>query len=150
MRAAALAALMFLSGAMHSFAFDPAEAEIIGLRLGMQDTEVTAVLRRQGFAVTHDHDALLAKTLDGDVAITIGPDHAAHVIRYTLRGKGAGEGEKIMTSVLDRFGPPNQLKPMGWCRTILNNGTCPAEAASLTFRSDTLTLTLRSGVSDKN
>jgi hypothetical protein len=150
MRAATLAALVILLGATQGFAFDPSEAEIIGLRLGMSDTDIAAALRRQGFAVTHDHEVLLAKTLDGGVAVLIGPDHAAHEIRYTLRGKGLGEGEKIMTSVLDRFGPPNQPKPMAWCRAILPDGKCPAEAASLTFRPDTLTLMLRSGVSDRN
>jgi hypothetical protein len=56
-----------------------------------------------------------------------------------------GEGEKIQASVLDRFGPPNQAKPMGWCRVPRRDGTCPVDAAALTFRTDTLTLVLRAG-----
>jgi hypothetical protein len=148
LRAAGLAALATLLAATHGYAFDAAEADIIGLHLGMADTEVTATLRRQGFAVTRQNGALLARTLDGQLAVDIGPDHAAREIRYTLRGNGVGEGEKIRVSVLDRFGPPNQAKPMGWCRVLRRDGTCPVDAASLTFRPDTLTLVLRAGTPD--
>jgi hypothetical protein len=145
MRAAALAATAILFSAAQGCAFDAAEADIIGLHLGMTDNDVTAALRRQGFAVTHDHGALLARTLDGQLAVDIGADHTAHEIRYRLRGNGLREGEKIQTSVLDRFGPPNQAKPMGWCRMVANDGMCPDTAASLTFRPETLTLVLRAG-----
>jgi hypothetical protein len=148
MRAAALAAMAILLTPTPSLAFDAAEASIIGLHLGMADTEVTAALRLQGYVVTHDHGALLARTLDGQLAVDIGPDHATHEIRYTLRGTGVGEGEKIQASVLDRFGPPNQLKPMGWCRVLRRDGTCPVGAPSLTFRPETLTLVLRAGNPD--
>jgi hypothetical protein len=145
MRAATLAAMAILLTPTHGVAFDAAEADIIGLHLGMSDTEVMAALRVQGYAVTHDHGALLARTLDGQLAVDIGPNHAANEIRYTLRGYGMGEGEKIRASVLDRFGPPNQSKPMGWCRVPRGDGTCPVGAPSLTFHPDTLTLVLRAG-----
>jgi hypothetical protein len=143
MRAAALAAMVILLAGTPGFAFDAAEVDIIGLHLGMADTAVMAALRVQGYTVTRDHGALLAKTLDGQLAVDIGPDHAAHEIRYTLRGAGVGEGEKIQTSVVDRFGPPDQSKPMGWCRAIRHDGKCPPGAPSLTFRPETLTLLLR-------
>jgi hypothetical protein len=48
MRAAGLAALAIMLSATHGNAFDAAEASIIGLHLGMTDTEVTAALRVQG------------------------------------------------------------------------------------------------------
>jgi hypothetical protein len=146
MRAAALATTAILLTSPHGFAFDVAQADIIGLRLGMADSEVTATLRRQGYTVTHDHEALLARTLDGQLTIDIGADHAAHEIRYTLRGNGLQEGEKIEASVLNRFGPPDQSKPMGWCRVLRRDGRCPAGAASLTFSPETLTLVLRAGI----
>jgi hypothetical protein len=145
MRAAALAATAILLAATQSYAFDAAQADIIGLRLGMADTEVIAALRRQGFSVTYDHVALAARTLDGQLTIGLGPDHEAREIRYTLRGNGAGEGEKIQAAVLDHFGPPSQAKPMMWCRVLRHDGMCPDGAASLTFRPDTLTLVLRAG-----
>jgi hypothetical protein len=132
----------------HSFAFDVAETDIIGVHLGMAETAVTAALRRQGYAVTHDHGALLARTVDGQLAVDIGADHAAHEIRYTLRGNGTGEGEMIQAAVVDRFGPPNQSKPMGWCRVLRRDGMCPVGAPSLTFRPETLTLVLRAGIPD--
>jgi hypothetical protein len=148
MRAVALAAMAILLAGTPSFAFDAAQVDIIGLHLGMADTAVTAALRVQGYTVTHDHGALLAKTLDGQLAVDIGPDHAAHEIRYTLRGAGVGEGDKIQASVIDRFGPPNQSKPMGWCRAIKRDGMCPPGAPSLTFRPETLTLLLRASAPD--
>lgn len=148
MRTAALAAIAVLFGTTQGYAFDPAQADIIGLHLGMADSEVTAELLRQGFAVIRDHASLLANTLDGRISVAIGPDHAAHEIRYTLRGAGAGEGAKIQTSVIDRFGQPNQSNPMGWCRVIRRDGVCPDGAPLLTFRPDTLTLVLRAGAPD--
>ncbi len=148
MRAAALAAIATLLGATQSYAFDVTQADIIGLRLGMADTDVTAALRRQGYAVTHDHEVLLANTLDGQISVEIGADHAAHEIRYTLRGAGVGEGAKIQSSVIDRFGEPNQSNPMVWCRMVKRDGMCPTGAPSLTFRPDTLTLMLRAGMPD--
>jgi hypothetical protein len=52
MRATALAAMAILLAPTHSFAFDVAETDIIGVHLGMAETAVTAALRRQGYAVS--------------------------------------------------------------------------------------------------
>jgi hypothetical protein len=145
MRAAALAAMAILLVASRGYALDAAEVDIIGLRLGMADTEVTAALQRQGFAVTHDHGMLLARTRDGQLSVEIGADNAVREIRYTLRGHHVGEPDAIEAAVLDRFGPPSQSQPMMWCRVPGRDGTCPAGAPLLTYQPDTLTLVLRAG-----
>ncbi len=72
-------------------------------------------------------------------------DQAVRQIRYSFTGNGAGEPEKIQAAVLDRFGPPDQARPMEWCRTPGPDEKCPDDDASLTFLPETLTLLLRTG-----
>jgi hypothetical protein len=142
---AAVAAIAVFLATSPGHAFDAAQAEIIGLRLGMADIDVTAALRRQGFAVTTDHGALVARTLDGQVTVYLTGTQTVRRISYTLKGYGAGETEKIEGSVLDRFGPPDQAKPMAWCRKLGRDGMCPDAVPSLTYQRDTKTLDLRAG-----
>ena len=130
--------------ALTAAAFDPQGADVIGLRLGMPEAEVVAALGRQGFAAARDHDALVARTRDGTLTIGL-IDGRVGEIRYEFQGRGTGEADKIATSILDRFGSPNQANPMGWCRANGSDGKCPPQAASLIFFPETLTLVLRAG-----
>ncbi|HBK06323.1 MAG TPA: hypothetical protein DDZ81_10725 [Acetobacteraceae bacterium] len=125
-------------------AFDAQGADIIGLRLGMPEAEVVMALGHQGFSATRDRDALIAKTRDGNLTIDL-MGSRVHEIRYEFQARGAGEADKIATSILDRFGSPNQTNPMSWCQSNGRDGTCPPQAASLTFFPETRTLVLRAG-----
>jgi hypothetical protein len=145
--AAPIAAILVLLAPASGHAFDATQADIIGLRLGMTDTDVTAAMQRQGFAVTYDRSAIAARTKDGRLTVDFTDDRVVRQIRYTLDAKGAAATESIRASVLDRFGPPDQAQPMGWCRTPGRDGMCPQTAAALTFQADTHTLMLRDGTS---
>ncbi len=125
-------------------AFDARGADIIGLRLGIPRTEAVAILRQQGFSVTPNDDSLTARTRDGDLTIELA-DGRVREIRYVFKARGAGEPESIPASVLDRFGPPNQSKPMAWCQVGARDGKCLDGAAALIFFPETLTLVLRAG-----
>lgn len=125
-------------------AFDAQGADIIGLRLGIPRAEATAILRQQGFPVTPNGDALAARTRDGDLTIDL-KDGRVREIRYVFNARGAGEPDRIPASVLDRFGPPNQSKPMAWCQVGAREGKCLDGAATLIFVPETLTLVLRAG-----
>lgn len=143
---AVVVTLVVVLAATAGQAFDPAGVDIIGLRLGMPEAEIVTTLQRQGFAVAHDHGALTARTRDGQLSIDLSEAQAVRLIRYTFSGNGVGEALKIRTSVLDRFGRPDQADPMVWCRAVGRNGVCPEDQASLTFLPATLTLVLRAGL----
>jgi hypothetical protein len=146
MRGRAFFAMMsVLLAATPSNALDTTEADIIGLRLGMPEAEIIVALRRQGFAVAHDHGALTTYTRDGQLTVDLNPNRAAQRIRYAFAGNGVGESGKLLAAILDRFGPPDQATPMVWCQALGRNGICPESAASLTFLPDKLILLLRAG-----
>jgi hypothetical protein len=130
-----------------AYALDPSGADIIGLRLGMPETEAIPRLSKQGYPVTKVRDGLTATTRDGKLMIGLAPDRTIRLVQYAFTGRGSGEPDKIRESINDRFGMPNQMKPPTWCRHA-NNGQCPPDDASLTFLPETLTLILRSGTSD--
>jgi hypothetical protein len=130
-------------------AFDAAGADIIGLRLGMPEADVVAGLRQQGFSIGRDHGALTARTRDGNLTIDLAGDQGVRQIRYVLASRASGEQEKIGGSIIDRFGMPDQAKPMAWCRAVGRDGFCPEDGASLTFQPEALTLILRTGTSKR-
>jgi hypothetical protein len=51
----------------------------------------------------------------------------------------------IRSSVLGRFGPPNQPNPMTWCTSLTTNGGCRPDRPSLRFSSEALTLVMTAG-----
>jgi hypothetical protein len=124
-------------------AFDATGADIIGLRLGMPEVDLVAGLKRQGFLVRQDKGTLTATTRDGQITVQFAGDLGAQEIRYVFTGRLAGEPEKIRASVIDRFGAPDQAKPMTWCRAVGHDGLCPDDHASLTFKPESVTLLLR-------
>ncbi len=141
---ASLVAMAIVMAASTGKAYDASRAEIIGLRLGMPDTEALTEMHRQGFAVTHDHGALIARTRDGQLTIDLSEDQAVRRIRYVFAGNGMGEAQKIKQSVLERFGPPDQSQPMAWCVALQRDGMCSEDGPSVIFLPDTLTLLLQS------
>jgi hypothetical protein len=145
-----LLAIAFMSAALPAGAFDAAGADIIGLRLGMPEADVVAGLKQQGFPIARDHGALTARTRDGTLTIDLTGDRGVRQIRYILAGRAGGEQEKIGISMIDRFGTPDQAKPMAWCRAIGRDGFCPEDGASLTYQPDALTMILRAGTSTRN
>ncbi len=141
-RASVLAIIVALA-ALPARAFDATGADIIGLRLGMSEADLVTGLKRQGFQVGHDKGTLTASTRDGQITIELAGDRGAQEIRYVFTGRMAGEPEQIRASVINRFGAPNQAKPMAWCRTVSRDGSCPDDHASLTYKPESVTLVLR-------
>ena len=138
---AAMAAL----AATPALSFDPAGADIIGLRLGMTEPEVADRLMSQGFTVTRAPGAVMANTMDGRLTAAITPERGVTDIRYVFHGRGAGAPAKIREAIMIRFGDPDQATPPTWCRSVGPDNTCPANEASLTFWPDSLTLRLTEG-----
>ena len=124
-------------------AFDPTGVDIIGLRLGMQATEVVSCLGGQGYKPNLTPTAITANTLDGRLKVILSAERGVTEINYVFRGRGAGELAQIPESVLARFGEPDQTKPPTWCRAVSSAGTCPDGKPSLTFLPESLTLILR-------
>lgn len=124
-------------------AFDPIGVDIIGLRLGMQATEVVSCLTHQGYKPSVNSTVITADTLDGRLKVRLSAERGVTEIHYVFRGRGAGELAQIPESVLTRFGDPDQAKPPTWCRAATPDGTCPDGGPSLTFLPESLTLILR-------
>ncbi len=122
--------------------FDPAGADIIGLRLGMTEPDVAGQLTRQGFAVTRAPGSIAANTMDGHLTASISPERGVTDIRYVFFGRGAGAPAKIREAIMVRFGDPDQADPPAWCREKSQDGTCPATDALLSFLPGSLTLRL--------
>ncbi len=126
-----------------AWGFDATGVDIIGLRLGMPQSEVVASLAKQGYTAKSTPEAILAKTRDGRLQVALSPSRGVTAIRYTFTGHEMGAPEKIREAVMVRFGDPNQATPPTWCRTVGSDGMCPSNQASLTFLPDELTLLLR-------
>ncbi len=138
--AAAMAALL-AAGPVR--AFDASGADIIGLRLGMPETEVLARLGRQGYVPKQTPGAIEASTLDGRLQIVLSADRGVTEIRYIITGRRRGDPVEVQASIIFRFGAPNQASPPGWCRAVGRDGMCPPDQASLTYLPETLTMLLR-------
>jgi hypothetical protein len=147
--------LTILLAAAPGHAFDAAGADVLGLRLGMAETEIAERLARQGFPMTRlaepcpDRDTCLvtikANTRDGELRIIVSGGTGMQQVQYHLIGHGAGEPEKIKAAMTDHFGRPDQQTPMTWCHMAAADGACPRQQASLTFLPETLTVTLKAG-----
>ncbi|MGE0418119.1 MAG: hypothetical protein AB7O80_15045 [Acetobacteraceae bacterium] len=133
-------------------AFDPQAIDILTLRLGMTEAQVTERLASQGYVEAQqrhlmrpcaEHQAIhclatiAARTKDGllEIGFTgeIPGTEAVDRIVYTLDGRRPGEPEAIETSVLQRFGPPTNRVPMTWCDRPVASGPCPQDMARLSF-----------------
>lgn len=145
-------------------ALNPASVDILGFRLGMSLRDARAGLAAQGLAGrAHERgapcpgaaekrciSAIRIRTADGVLTLQFGPGAAAfiHTIVYALDGRGAGESAMIRSAVTDRFGRPNSLHPMAWCRLPTDAPSCPPDRPRLTFAlepdgTNVLTLSLR-------
>ena len=142
--ASALVFAAFLAaGPAH--AYEAARADIIGLRLGMSESEVVAELAHQGYAAHHTPQAITADTKDGRLQVVLSAAQGVTEISYVLYNRGAGAPGKIREAILSRFGDPNQATPPTWCRAVGRDGVCPPDQASLTFLPASLTLRLTAG-----
>ena len=83
-RIASAVAMATLLAASPASAFDAAGVEIIGLHLGMPETEVVDRLAQQGYAPTRTEDAIAANTMDGSVQVALSADRGVTEIRYVL------------------------------------------------------------------
>ncbi len=153
-----------------SHALDPASADILDLRLGMDEQQVAAVLARQGIPPNRivrkagecagDQrcaSIITITTADGTMTISLGtigpgqpapnddPSAAVSKITYAFRGWGADEPRAIAESVLERFGQPNQAEPMTWCHHPGADHHCPSQEPTLRFAPDKLILVLSLG-----
>lgn len=136
-------------------AFDPRATDIIALRLGMVEAEVTVKLQEQGFdgpAFRRDHQpcrldaskrcvtSVSTRTLDGWISITFDrasindPDRVT-TIAYWLDAKRTGEAEAITVSMLERYGPPDIANPMTWCDRPTGIGPCSVNRANMVLQS---------------
>lgn len=158
----AIMAVLTVAAAPASHAANPEAFDILGLRLGMAEPRVDAVLLQQGVPSSRISRSgggcedqrrcsvtITAPTRDGALTVRLigsGPAPVFEVtqIAYSFKGIAPGEPAMIRTSLLQRFGPPDQAMPMMWCRRVWN-GRCQADQASLGFVPDTLTLTLMAG-----
>lgn len=135
-------------------ALNPREADILGLRLGMPQSEVVARLQAQGItriSLQEDQahclgpaedsclDRITAPTRDGVLTIRFvarsgGAEPAAWSIAYTLAGRLPGEPEIIRKAVLDHFGQPTSASdPEVWCAEAAGSQCSPADQPQITF-----------------
>ncbi|HEY1932736.1 MAG TPA: hypothetical protein VGG99_12040 [Acetobacteraceae bacterium] len=133
---------------------DPREVDILGLRLGMTESDIVGRLLSQGVArlsIQEEHgkclteaedvciDRITAPTRDGTLrirfAIASGASQAtAWSIAYTLTGRLPGEPGMIRDAVLDRFGQPSGgPDPLYWCAHVSGSECSPADQPQITF-----------------
>jgi hypothetical protein len=147
--ASAIAIVAFLA-AWPAYAIEAAGAEIIGLRLGMSESEVVAVLAHQGYTANCTADAITATTLDGRLRVTVSGERGVTEISYAFYERGAGAPTKLGDALMSRYGEPNQANPPAWCRAVGRDGICPGSQASLTFLPASLTLRLTAGQEERH
>jgi hypothetical protein len=136
-------AAVLAAGPIH--AFEAAGADIIGLRLGMSESEVVAELAHQGYVAHPTPRAITANTKDGRLQVVLSAGQGVREISYVLYDRGAGAPAKIREAIWGRFGDPDQATPPTWCRAAGRDGICPVDQAALTFLSASLTLRLTAG-----
>jgi hypothetical protein len=139
---AAVIVAVLAAGPIH--AFEAAGADIIGLRLGMSESEVIAELTHQGFATSRAQGAITSDTKDGRLRVVSSSQRVTEII-YMFYGRGVGGPAGVQEAVLTRFGNPNQATPPTWCRAVGRDGLCPADQATLTFLPGSLTMRLTAG-----
>ncbi|HXT81082.1 MAG TPA: hypothetical protein VN702_16065 [Acetobacteraceae bacterium] len=143
----ALGIILAASGPV--WALNPASVDILGFRLGMSLAEVRAGLAAQGLAGRAHEQGMACpdatdtrcvpviriRTKDGVLTLrmTSGTTGAVDAIVYALDGRGAGEPAMISAAVTERFGRPDSLHPMAWCRQPMGAPSCPPDGPRLTF-----------------
>ncbi|WP_428487256.1 hypothetical protein [Rhodopila sp.] len=158
--------MLIVAAATTCHALNPANLDIVGLRLGMAEPQVDALLLRQGIPISRINRSvercrssqacdvmITASTKDGTLTISLNKinieaDPTVGRIAYVLRGHAAGEAKIIEASVLERFGQPDQAVPMTWCQNPSANQICSAGQPSLRFVPESLTLILKSGAAE--
>ena len=142
--------LAFLAFPWAALAFEPMTVDILTFRLGMTEAAVMQHLRAQGIdgpdigrldviCTAGDICApvLIGRTRDGALTFAFTRDatdqFVAGRIVYRLPARRAGEPAAIQGATLDRYGPPNGVRPMSWCRTPDTDRRCPADRPRLSL-----------------
>ncbi len=141
-RLASTAVIAALLAAGPAHAFDPTGVDIIGLHLGMRESDAAAQLANQGFAATRVPGAIAANTKDGRVEVAVSAEHGVTQITYIFNDHMVGARSKIHEAIMMRFGTPDQATPLTWCRAVGHDGICPARQPTLKFLPASLTLRL--------
>jgi hypothetical protein len=142
--ASAIAIAAFLA-AGPVYGFEAAGADIIGLRLGMSESEVAAELASQGYVMSRAQGVISSETKDGRLRVVMSAERGVTEIIYVFYARGVGGPARVREAVMTRFGDPDQTTPPTWCRAVGRDGVCPADQATLTFLPDSLTMRLRVG-----
>ena len=146
------------------WAIDPRAIDILTLRLGMTGAEVTARLAAQGVRAEAFNQAegertdpqggtlgtMSARTRDGVLTIRFdgapGTEPRVSRIAYQLGGRAPREGDMIQASAVNRFGAPDAMRPLTWCRNVTPDGACPMDQPRLTLEAGSMNiLTLSDG-----
>jgi hypothetical protein len=143
-RLASTAVIAALLAAGSAHAFDPTGVDIIGLHLGMRESDVVVRLASQGYAATRAPGAIAANTKDGRVEVAVSAEHGVTQITYIFNDHMVGARSKIHEAIMMRYGAPDQATPLTWCRAVGHDGICPAKQPTLTFLPGSLTLQLSS------
>jgi hypothetical protein len=110
--ASAIAIAAFLAaGPVH--AFEAAGADIIGLRLGMSESDVAAELASQGYAMNLSQGVISSETKDGRLRVMLSSQRKVVEIVYVFYGRGVGGPARVRDAITTRFGDPNQATPRG-------------------------------------
>jgi hypothetical protein len=161
----ALAVALNIQAVTEGQAANQGSFDILGLRLGMAEPQVDAILSRQGVSASRmvrtvspcrDRQGcnvtIAARTMDGALTIRLianeaDPQPVPEVtqVAYILNDVAVGAVAMIRSSVLDRFGPPSQPKPMTWCASLTASGLCRPDRPSLRFSPEALTLVMTAG-----
>jgi hypothetical protein len=141
-RLASVLAVAAALAAPPAAAWEVANIDIVGLRLGMSEAQVVATLVHQGYQANRTTNAITATTRDGQLRIELSTRRGVTEITYVLFNQGAGAPAKINESVLAQFGNPDQATPPTWCRAVRRDGVCPQDQAMLTFLPSLLTIRL--------
>ncbi|WP_158927331.1 hypothetical protein [Acidisphaera sp. S103] len=127
------------------YAFEAAGTDIIGLHLGMSESDVVAELAHQGYAMVRAPGWITSDTKDGRLRVVLSAEYGVTGITYVFSGRGVGGPAGVREAILTRFGNPDQATPPTWCRAVGRDGLCPADQATLTFWPESLTMRLAAG-----
>jgi hypothetical protein len=156
----------FLAFPWTALALEPMTVDILTFRLGMTEAAVVQHLHEQGIdgpdigrlddiCAPGDSCApvLIGRTRDGALTFAFTRDAADRFVTgqivYRLPARRTGEPAAIQSATFDRYGPPNGVKPMSWCRTPDTDRRCPADRPRLSLErgpGTMLVLTLGDGV----
>ncbi len=120
-----------------AWSLDPAQTDIVSLRLGMTRLEVTSRLGAQGYKWEEGgiggSTAILSRTKDGMLRADFASDGRVRRIAYTFNERAPNEEAILLEAVVDHYGPPIINAPLTWCVASRAERTCPPDQPLLTY-----------------